>query len=536
MYAMAGGPKWMKAATKSLATLCAVQQQGDTLQTYAFFTDNTGTIVAPFKPIQNARQAWIKWGGKRYEVCRIAGFSSLYNVVRLQTTGIKKNSCLPYTQQSFVKGETLYLMPQGIADEVTQVEKAGSYDYYTLKSLANPKWVGAPVISESGQVAGILQAPLTTTNAPYYALDIRFALELTIRSIDANHADLRNCSIPKLLPTDEEQASSFLYLASTLKPEERITYAEDFIRLFPQNSTGYLQKAEAQTVMGSLSDTWTTYEQALKLLPTKSDEILYARARAIYNKVLQQPQTNEGWTLEQALTDINEAIQKNPQPLYTLHKANVLYAQKQYNEAYKHFMELSQTPMRSAEFFLYAWQCKRNLQADNEELLALNDSALVCFAKPYPTEAAPYLYLRSNTLRDMGRLREAISDQNEYEHLMVGQQLTAEFYYQREQMEVQVRMFGPAVNDIQRALALAPQEPVFHAESAVLLIRLGDLDTAITECQRAAELDADFPDAYRLWGICLREKGDKTGARKQLQKAIELGDTLAQKLLDGLAE
>jgi len=99
---------------------------------------------------------------------------------------------------------------------------------------------------------------------------------------------------------------------------------------------------------------------------------------------------------------------------------------------------------------------------------------------------------------------------------------------------VATRMYGPAVNDIQRAIQLAPDEPLFRAESASLFIRLNDLDNAILECKRAIELDASLSDAYRLWGICLREKGDKAAAREQLQRAKDLGDTLAEKILNEL--
>ena len=132
----------------------------------------------------------------------------------------------------------------------------------------------------------------------------------------------------------------------------------------------------------------------------------------------------------------------------------------------------------------------------------------------------------------MGRLREAISDLNDYEHLMPAGQLTAQFYYRRSQLEAQVRMLGPAVNDIQQAIKLAPDEPLFHAESAVLLFRLNDLDGAIQSCQRAIQLAPEFPDAHRLLGICLREKGQTAQARASLQRAAELGDTLAPGILE----
>ena len=348
--------------------------------------------------------------------------------------------------------------------------------------------------------------------------------------------DLRQCAIPKQLPADQDQATSFLYLSGSLPANERQVYADDFVQAFPHSPVGYVQKADALVSLRDYAGAWQTYEQALadKQL-TQTDEVYYARSRAIYNKAIQgDTLAVEGWTLEQAQSDIEKALQINALPLYSRHLGQIFYAQKQYEQAYSTFMALTKTPMRSAELFLYAWQCKQHLGADNETLLALNDSAMAFFTKPYSAEAAPYLYLRSNTLRDMGRLRDAIADLNEYEHVLEGRGLNANFYYQREQMETSVRMFGPAINDIQKAIQLAPGEPLFRAESASLFIRLRDLDNAILECKRAVELDGNFPDAYRLWGICLREKGDKAGAREQLQRAKDLGDTVAAKILDEL--
>lgn len=535
---IAAGPKWMKQASKSMVVLYALQQRGDTLVSKAFFTDENGTVVAPFKVIQNARSAWITdASGKRFEVVRIQGFNSTYNVARLAIDlGKKKSSSLPLAGSPLTKGERVYLMPQATADEVAQVEKADEYNYYTLRSNASPSEAGTPVINEQGEVVAILQSPVVAAKSPNYGLDIRFAQSLAIRAIDANNSDLRQCSIPKQLPSDEGQATSFLYLAQNADVQSRLTYADDFIQLFPKSVTGYVQKAEALAFNQQYNDAFQVYEAGIKQETGHNDELLYSRSRVIYAIALQKADgLPDNWTLEQALQDVTAAQETNPLPLYSLHEANIRFALKQYPEAYKLFMAATQTKMRSAELFLYAWQCQQQMGADKDVLLALNDSAVACFSKPYPTSAAPFLLLRSQTLQDMGRLREAITDLNDYEHLM-SNQLTAKFYYQREQLEVQTRMYAAAVNDIQRAITLEPNEPLFHAESAALLFRLKDLDGAVAACRKAIALDADFPDAHRLLGVCLREKGDMAGARRELQKSIELGDKLAQDILDKIRD
>ncbi len=532
----AAGPKWAKQATKCMLTLQAIQQRGDTLSANAFFTDEDGSLVAPFKPIQNARSAWVTdASGNRFEVNRILGFNSTYDVVRLHADmGKKKSVTLPIATTQPTKGQAVYLMPQANTDEITQVERAGDYGYYTLQSLANPSAAGTPVINADGQIVAILQAPVSAAKAPNYALDIRLAQSLSIRAIDANHNDLRQCGIPKQLPADEAQATSFLYLSNSLDAPMRQAYADQFIQMFPQSITGYVQKAEAQALNRQYAQSFQTYDEGIRQKTGQDDEILYSRSRVIYNNVLQNPQeVPENWTLQQALTDIEEAKAVNPLPLYSIHEANIRYALKQYAEAYDIYMGITRTPMRSPELFLYAWQCKQAMGADKQDLLALNDSAVAFFSKPYPTEAAPYLLLRSQTLQELGRVREAINDLNDYEHLAPNQ-VTAKFYYQREQLEVQTRMYAPAVNDIQRAIQLQPDEPLLHAELSALLFRLRDLDGAINASKRAISLDDAFPDAHRLLGVCLREKGDKAGARKHLQRAVELGDAMAKDILEKL--
>lgn len=531
---LAGSPKWMKTAGKSMLTLNVVQQGGDTLRANAFFLNATGSVVAPFKAIQQARKAWVTDAtGKEFEVCRILGFNSTYNVVLLQTIVDKKKTlALPTLTDSLSKGTIVMTMPLGEQDEIVQVERAGEYGYYTLKSAVSKEREGMPVVDAQGRLVAVMQSPIVADNAPNYALDIRMPMALTIRPIDANNADLRSCSILKQLPSDEAQATTFLYLLTSTSPENRITYADEFIKLFPQSSTGYTQKADALIAERRMDAAEETLAKAMNECG-KKDEILYARSRAIYNGVLQADSLPEGWTLDEALSDIAKAYEINALPLYLLHEAHVLYAAKRFDEACVKFLACNQTDMRSAELFIYAWQCRKAAGIVGDSLLALNDSAVACFTKPYPTAAAPYLYLRANTLVENKRIREAINDLNDYEHLMHGQ-LTAEFYYQREQLESQVRMLGPAVNDIQRAITLAPNEPYFHAEMATLLLRLNDMDGAINSCKKAIELNDSLADAYRIWGICLREKGDLTGARKQLIHAQELGDTLAGGILENM--
>ncbi|MCD8302671.1 MAG: tetratricopeptide repeat protein [Prevotellaceae bacterium] len=525
-------PSWTASALKSIVTLHAIQQSGDTLTSAAFFIDGAGTLLAPFKVIQRARQAWAADSkGTVYEISRISGFNATYNIVKLQAaTGKKKVTPLRLSPVQPVVESPVFLMPDGEEATVTHVDKAGSYDYYTLNLTADPSLAGNPLMNSQGEVVAILQAPLASTRSPYYALDVNFCTSLTISAMDANHTELQSCSILKQLPSDETQAKSFMYLCQG-DTETQLAYAADFIAAYPQSPSGYVQKAECLAYAGDYAAAQATYDQALQSKVTDAHELLASRSTVIYQLLLQGKQLPSSWTLESALDDIRRAYEMSPLPLYTLHEARLLYAMKNYEAAAERFTQLTQTNMRTPDLFIYVAQCRESLGATPEELLALNDSAIACFSKPYPTEAADYLWIRAGTLTQLERYREAIADLGDYEHLMSGR-LTDNFYYDREQLEVKVRMFAQAINDIQKAIQLNSREPLYHAEQAVLLYRLGNLDEAAQSCRTAIQLDDTFADAHRLLGICLRDQGDTASARTELQRALSLGDELAQGLLD----
>ncbi len=546
-------PKWLKKTLKAQATLHAVQTQGDTIHCPAFFVersgkadyfvDQQGTAICPLKPLQNADRAWLTFNGTEQPVSRILGFDDTYNVARIATEiGKKKSIALSISNAPLQKDQTAYLMPQGMESHITQVEKAkviGSaaslreeFAYYTLSAPADAALAGQPLMDTEGSVVGILQTPILAANAPMYALDIQLPLKLSISAMDANASCLKDCNILKALPVEESQARSFLYILRAT-PAQHESYAQDFIRQFPASAAGYIQLANVQLQQRQHAKAQETYELALKAGINNPEEIYHARSQAIYGCVLEGDSTLQEWTAQQALNDIQAAQAANPQPLYTLHEARVHYAMQDYQEALKDFLSLTNTNMREANLFLYAANCMEKMELSPDSIIAMNDSAVAMFTRPYTTEAATPLWMRSVRLRQMERYRDAVRDMNDYEHLMAGQ-LGHAFYYQRHEAEAKSRMLPQAIADIDRAIALKPDEALYHVQRAVLQYRIKENDQAILSCQRAAALEPNFPDVYRIWGICLRDKGQIAEAREKLEKAAALGDELAGNILKDL--
>jgi len=525
-------PKWIKNTQKSLLTLYALQTNGDTLSSKAFFANEKGSVFSVLQPIRNATKAWVTdQRGKTFPVTLISGFNTTYNVVRLKVeTGNKNTPSLSIGLIPPTQDVNVYLVPLGTKDRITQIERAAEWNYYTLESKVNSDIAGSPLLNETGDVVGIVQNPITIPNAPNYALDIRLALALKNTVMDANNADLRLCAIPKELPEEEKQAKSFLYLVQGDK-HMRMSYANNFITAFPKSPFGYIYKAELEAEYTEHINAQETYRNGLASTLDHADEILFSRAQTIYQNTIEGKKLPELWTLDEALKDVQNAYSLNNLPLYTLLEAKLLFAKQNYENAYTKFISLTQTNLRTPDLFLYAAQCKENMNVPKEEILALNDSAVSCFSRPYTYDAANYLWYRSQTLKDLGRYRDAIADLNDYEHLMNGR-LTDVFYFEREQMEQKTRMYAQALNDIQKSIELNPSERLYYAEQAVLHYRTNQLDEAITSCEKAIQLDDQFADAYRIYGVCLLQKGDKEGARAQLKKAIELGDEMAQGVID----
>ncbi len=536
-HAGAQTPKWFKKARKAQLNVVTYDAAGQMLSsTNGFLISDDGTAVADYASFKGAARAVaIDEGGKEWPVTTIAGASALYDVVKFHVD-IKKPSPLQLGSTS-AKGQNAYVMPYltskagvptptAIADVQTFSER---YAYYKLPIKATEKMTSCPVMNEQGEVIGLVQMAADGSAEQCFALDVNYINSLTTSAVSATLSDYRDIAIRKALPSDPEQANSFIYLIGTRDTSLYLAYVDDYIALFPERVNGYTMKAEMLSAAGAFEAAEQAWADGLKAT-SQPDELYYSRARSIYARVQDAPTRPETWTLDRAAEDIDAAIAASPQPVYTAMKAHIRYGQKRYDEACQLFVDVNKTNLRSAEHFLYAAQCQQMI-GDTAAVLALQDSAVALFTRPYVVEAAPALLMRAQTLLTMGKYRNAVADLNDYEHLMRNN-LNANFYYQREQAEMQCRMFQQALDDIERAAKMEPQEPLYQAELAAANYRFGQVDEAIAAARAAIALDADFADAHRILGVCLRQQGNEQESRAALQRAAELGDEVAKSIMN----
>lgn len=536
-------PKFFKKARPTQLTILATDHAGNIQQGQGYFIGEQNDVLLEYSLLKNAVSVKaVDAMGKEYNLRRVKGANSLYNIARLSCTEAQKIPQMPVLTEALAVGTAVYVMPLCGPDKdavclVDTISKVETFDkghnYYGLTAQMDERLSGAPVYTSQGELIGSIQLSVDENAAHGYILAATYGLQLEITAVDANNYDLRSLSLPKQLPADENQATTYLFLANKQDSVSYRANLQDFIEYFPESSTGYIQMAEYEARMGNFQKASETYANGMSNCKEHLDEIHHSYAKLLYQSGMRNQPFAEGWTLDKGLEEAVAAYEANPQPLYTALQGLILYGLERYNDAYDKFVSMAGTNMRSAEYFLYAAQCKQIQDAPAEEILNMQDSALACYTKPYPIEAANTLYLRSKTLTQLKRYRDAVSDLNEYEHLLSAN-VNADFYYQREQLEMQCRMYQQALNDIDRSASMEPREPLYRAEQAVVNYRVGQIDEAITAAREAIKLDPEFGDAYRILGICLSDKGKKQEARQNLQKAVDMGDELAKGVLEKL--
>lgn len=528
-------PGWVKKATKSVFTLKTFAADGSLVaSSNGFFTGTDGEAVSNFTPFKGAARAVvIDAQGKEMPVVSIIGANDMYDVVKFRVAG--KTTPLIVSSSVAPTGSTAWLLPyHELKAKSGAVRKAetfqNDYAYYTVAMTMPQNTVSCPLLNDGGEVIGMMQQPASDKDTLSYAVSARFADSLKISAFGMNDATLMLTSIKKELPSDIKDATLALFLASSqLDSAAYVTLVGDFIQKFPQASEGYLYRAQLATADGNFASAEKDMETVLKLAE-KKDEAHYSYANMIYNKeIFQSNKPYANWNFDKALAEIQAAIVANPQPAYNQLKANILYAQQKYDEAYAIYDELSHTSMHNAETFYAAAKCKEMLK-DTTAMLALLDSTMATFSKPYLKEAAPYIWARAEARSNAGKYRDAVNDMNDYEELMQAS-INDNFYYVRHQTEILARLYQQALNDINRAIQINPQETLYYAEKASLCIRVGYFDEAIETARESIGIDANDSDGYLFLGLAQCLKGNKKEGIPNLQKAQELGNPQAANLI-----
>ena len=531
--------KWVKKASKAVFTLKTFNADGSLIGSgNGFFITADGVAVSSYTPFSGAAKAVvIDAMGKEYEVKSIIGANDVYDIAKFRVDATKCQTLR--TAPAAVENTSLWLLPYNAknaysctAAKVKSVQKVqNDYDYYTLEATAPENTVGCPYLNANGEVVGIQQQSSSDDNTTQYAVGAAFATGLKMTGLSLNDPALKATSIKKDLPDELDQAILTLYLASTLgNAQSFVGLVDDFIAKFPQAPDGYSYKAQIMAAQ----DNYPEADKYMKLAidnATDKAEARYNYAKMMYqNLIYFYDSASHAWSYEQALEQAEQAVALDPQLPYLTQKAQLLFACKRYADSYAAFQDVIGKGGRTAECFYGAARCKEQLN-DTTACLALLDSAVATFSKPYLKEAAPYIYARAQALAESGKYRLAVNDYNEYENLMISQ-VNSEFYYIRSQVEVKARLFQQALNDLDKAIDKSPDILLYRSEKASLQIRVHLLDQAIETASECIRLFPDSSDGYLFLGLAQCLKGDKVQGVGNLLKAKDLGDAQADVLIE----
>lgn len=547
-WSIAQTPKWVEKAKRAVISIVTYDQDDKILNTgNGFFVTEDGVAVSDYTLFEGAQRAVVLDAeGKQMSVACIMGTDDMYDIIKFKVDiPGKKVMSLPVVTASPVAGAEVYLLPYStkksrfcITGKVNAVDKvAAGNDYYTLGMQLQPKMVSCPVATAEGEVFGIVQPSSGADTASIcYAVDIRYAMSLEITALSYSDMSLRSIGIKKALPNTEEQAMAFLFMVSgQVTPEKYRELLDDFVAQFPESADGYIRRAGYRLQQGadeaSLTAVEADLDKALEVADAK-DDVYYNRAKLIYSYLLQQPdKPYKDWSYDKALEEVREAIAVNPLPVYVQMEGDIQFARQDYPAALACYEQVNRSNLASAATFFCAARTKELMKAPAEEILALMDSCVTRFTPPYTEQAAPYLLARAQVRANVGKAREALRDYDDYFNAVNGQ-VNDLFYYYREQVALQGKQYQRALDDINKAIELKPEDLIYKAELAVINIRVGRSEEALSVLQEALAIDPDYSEAYRLMGLAHLQLKQREKACDCFAKAKALGDPNVDALIE----
>lgn len=536
----APAPGWTGKALKSIVSVNTYDKESNLLKSgTGFFVSSDGVAVADYDLFRDAYSASVvDQSGKKYEVTRILGANDTYGLVKFSTSA-RKVSALSIASEYPAVGTKLVVLAYSKdkprtcpAASVTATDTVGGdCPYYSLDYPIDVKYQGCPVFNPSGELVATMQQPLANKG---YAVGAKMAKSLSIDAL-GNKLDiyaLDKIHIKQGLPETMEESLVYLYVKSrSAGNDEYLDLLNLFVETYPDNAEGYCRRVTPLLDLCRFDEADNDMQTYYKLAPDKG--VAHSRiSDLIYTKLVYQPiPTYDKWNFDLALEHIDKAIEADPKLDYKLRKGQILMAKKDYANAWTLYDEVNRTSDRSPAI-LYAESMASEGKGDSLDVqIEYMDSAIAMFPTPLPAEAADYVMRRARLFTSAGKYRDAVNDYNQYSYLN-NSSVTAEFYYDRSQLEIKARMFQQALDDLDTAIGKEPNEPLYQIEKAALYLRVNQLDDCIATAGKVLEMDSNLADAYRIMGYAQIEKGDKVSARKNLQKAIDLGDESAKELME----
>ena len=542
-------PKWVAKTCKAIVSVLTYDQQNELLHsgTGAFISQD-GIGVSDYALWRDAyRAVVVDMDGKSYDVERILGADDMYGAVRFRVAARKVNHLSVAPAAASAEGQTVHVLTfqkkAPVSCPELTIEKKelvdGGYAYFTLSRVLDSKYSGGLLFTETGDFVGIVQSPVGNRS---YAVDSRLAAALQIEAIQTKTGAiaLQNIHLPGGLPDSQEEALVYLYFKSrSAGNEEYMDLLNLFLTTWPDCAEGYLRRATPLMDLQRFEEADSDLKTYLRLAADKAQAEANV-AQSIYTKLTYQSDVPyAAWSYDTALDHVDRALSLTTDSVqqlsYQLQKAQILMAKPDARGALAIYDRLNSGPYRSPSLLYAASLAHAQLGDSATVQIALLDSALTMFSTPLPEEAANYFMRRGQLHASSGHFRQAVQDYNQYCYLK-NNRVSAVFYYERSQLEVEGRMYQQALDDLDAAIGKAPGEALYHMEKSAVLLRVGETEQCIESARHALLLDPNMSDAHRILGYALIQSGQKAEGRRSLERAIELGDETAQELIDKYAK
>ena len=547
LFAQNKNPKWVDNAFKSVFKIEAIDKNGTINTGYGFFIHENGEAVAAYNLFRNTEKAVaILSTGERLSITQVLGADDMYGVIRFNVAVPKKTAFLKVAQASPATNTVAYLPPveagksttQGVINEITKIKN--TYDYYKIGMALPALQVSYPLLNSAGEVFAMAQADASGKDNTY-GISISYMQSLLATATDMLKKTYSDIGIRKVWSQDfdEAQISLFLYASQ----QDARTYLEtlnDFIAAFPNRTEGYFSRAShyvyyRKELVSSeneqsrmLDNAWNDLESADKLSKNK-DEVYFNKAKLIFGAISNDSTLQyKNWNMEFVEENILKAIAANDLPVYRNLEADIAFNSGNYEKAFELYSIVNNSESASGQSFYLAAKCKQLLGDYNYlEVIALLDNAV---AKSPVNEAATYLLENVELKMLAGQYEQAVKDYDMY-YLISGGNVYDDFFYYREQAKYRAGDFDGALKDIEMAILINKTNAIYHAEKASIHLRLQDLPKAQESAEKAIETDPEFASAYRILGVSLVRQEKKADACVQLNKAKELGDPVAERLI-----
>ncbi|WP_279210295.1 serine protease [Parabacteroides goldsteinii] len=552
--AQKNAPKWMDKSKKAVVLITTYGKDGAKLTSgIGIFVSETGDVLSAYELFKGAEKATVTdTEGKTYLVTRVIGADELYDVIKVKAETPKKVQFFPIAADPLAVGTVAYLLPystekkadfeQGTITEVSKLKDP--YSYYKLSVPLEDGRVNSPILNAEGEVFGLAQADASGKKDVSYAVSASYVNNLAVSSTDFLNSVYNNIGIKKAWPADVEQAQVVLFLkGSTQDAKTYLETLNDFIATFPNSADGYLNRAnhyagrraelaatpgeQANYLKLALDD----IETASKYSDKKGD-VYYNKAKLIYGvSAGDTTLTDPAWSVQAAQQTIQKAIEEDDAPVYHQLAGDIHFYLKEFDQAYNEYMVVNNSDLASPNSFYWAAKAKENTPGFNiGDVIALLDGAVDKCGLPLTSEAGQYILERIDWKLRLSQYAEAIADYDLYYKAMKGD-VGSSFYFYREQAKFRAGDMEGALADIKEAVRLSPDVPDYRAEEASVYVRMKNYTDALASIEETLKVAPDFAACYRLKGICYVRMEKKAEACEALNKAKELGDPLAERLI-----